>query len=256
MMRMLTAYFKVLTGMTQNAARRWEIAQSLVEFRLCLLHNIVKRKRDAAMGIVKGAIQQLKELALSTRDVSHKLLLIWVQILTLIPLIGYVLMSNELKDDFLQLIVEVLDSFIGKTIVEESEEDLVAESFAGESLVDRLIALFSVIWRSEVPQWLPAIPKLPFWDVSSKMVPMTEFIDSKTLAGVVCVRLKRAIGGPSARQAWRCERVENFSEWSVYAQRKIENQREGRILATRDSAGAREVILRGRTSVPNQTRII
>ena len=180
-----------------NAARRWEIAQSLVEFRLCLLHNIVKRKRDAAMGIVKGAIQQLKELALSTRDVSHKLLLIWVQVLTLIPLIGYVLMSNELKDDFLQLIVEVLDSFIGKTIVEESEEDLVAESFAGESLVDRLIALFSVIWRSEVPQWLPAIPKLPFWDVSSKMVPMTEFIDSKTLAGVVCVRLKRAIGGPA-----------------------------------------------------------
>ena len=68
-------------------------------------------------------------------------------------------MSNELKDDFLQLIVEVLDSFIGKTIVEESEEDLVAESFAGESLVDRLIALFSVIWRSQGPRVVASHPK-------------------------------------------------------------------------------------------------
>ena len=176
-----------------SAIDRWRMARSLAELQLCLLHNIPKGKRSVAEGMVEMNVTQLAELVKSVR-VSHRRLHIWVRLSVITPLIGYVLMSAAASEKFSQLILDILDSIIGKHVIAESEEGTHAESEAGETLTDRLVALFSVVWIGQIPRWLPVAPKVPFREASSMRFALAQAIESKKIAGTVCLRLRRAIG--------------------------------------------------------------
>ena len=190
---------------------RWKFARSLVDFQLCLLHNVPKGKRAVAEGLVEANTTQLVQLAKST-NIAHKCLHIWTRILVVIPLIGYVLMSASASNKFSQLILDVLDSIIGKTVVEESAEDIIAESDMGETLVDRLVALFSVVSVGQIPKWAPVVPKLPFRELSSVKLALSKSIESKSIAGMVCVRLQRAISLPLTKL-----RTRSVNPWKILA---------------------------------------
>ena len=176
-----------------RAEERWDLMLSISTLQLCLLHNIPTNKRSVAQVLIDANISQLSELA-GAKNVSHKVLHFWARISTIIPLIGYVFMSVELSDNFSQLILTMLDSFIGKTIIDETDEDRIAESVIGESLIDHLVALFSVVWIGQIPRWAPVMPKMPFREVSSIRQALARSIDSKEITAIVQMRLRRAIG--------------------------------------------------------------
>jgi len=176
-----------------QAEERLDIMLSISTLQLCLLHNIPTSKRSVAESLIDANISQLSELA-RAKNVSHKALHFWARILTIIPLIGYVFMSVELSEKFSQLILTMLDSVIGETIIEETDEDRIAESVMGESLIDRLVALFSVVWIGQIPRWAPVMPKMPFREVSSIRHALERSIDSKEITAIVRMRLRRAIG--------------------------------------------------------------
>ena len=194
------------------AIDRWRMARSLAELQLCLLHNIPKGKRSVAEGIIQTNIAQLTELEKSVH-ISHRRLQIWLRLSVITPLIGYVLMSAAVSQKFSHLILDILDSIVGKNVLEESEEDMHAEKEAGDTLTDRLIALFSVVWIGQVPRWLSVAPKIPFREASSMRYALTQSIESKQIAGTVCLRLRRAIGAEQQRNITS----RGISSWKLLA---------------------------------------
>ena len=180
-----------------TANERWVIARSIGEFQLCLLHGIPQGKKALAEEIIDADFAQLAELAAAKTNVSHTLMHFWLRLSTIMPLIGYIFMSVPASEKFSQLIFTVLDSFTGKSVIDASEEAIAAESDAGESLVDRLVHLFSVVWMGQVPQWAPILPKLPYRETSSLKGSLERALNATKIAAVVQMRIRRALGASS-----------------------------------------------------------
>jgi len=177
-----------------TSSERWTIARSVGEFQLCLLHGIPIGKKALAEQIIDADFAQLAELAAASTTISHSLMHIWLRLSTIMPLIGYVFMSVAASEKFSQLILTVLDSFTGKAVIESFEDLFAAESEVGESLVDVLVHLFSVVSIGQVPQWVPILPKLPYRETSSLKRSLELALSKSQIAAVVQLRLKRALG--------------------------------------------------------------
>ena len=191
-----------------TANERWIIARSVGQFQLCLLHGIPQGKRALAEEIIDADFAQLAELAAAKTNVSHTLMHFWLRLSTIMPLIGYIFMSVPASEKFSQLIFTVLDSFTGNSVIDASEEALAAESDAGESLVDRLVHLFSVVWMGQVPQWAPILPKLPYRETSSLKGSLERSLNATKIAAVVQMRIRRALGTSSMAPKFLTKKVD------------------------------------------------